>query len=142
MIRVFSASRFLLFTLLAFGLNVQAAEGQKLTKTDVQAYYQALEDHQMTKLEKFYASNIVYEDVATGDVVKGRKQARIFVKSFLESSPGLKVKASHIIVDESSAAVEWLMSGGSGKDAWSVRGASVIEHKNGLMTRISDYWNN
>ncbi|MEH6442679.1 MAG: nuclear transport factor 2 family protein [Oceanospirillaceae bacterium] len=142
MYRVFLSRYLLLLTLLPAAFNAYAVNNQELTKAAVKVYYSALENHDIAKLGSYYAQDITYEDIATGEVIKGRDQALEYVKSFLESSPGLKVKATQVVFDADSASVEWVMSAGSGKDAWSVRGASVINHKNGLMTRVSDYWNN
>ena len=38
------------------------------------------------------------------------------------------------------AAVEWVMSGGTGEEAWSVRGVCVLETREGKISRATDYW--
>ncbi|PVZ68811.1 nuclear transport factor 2 family protein [Pelagibaculum spongiae] len=133
-----------LTTILVFGVmasNTAMAEGS-LTSADVSRYYQALSTHQIDLVGSFYDQNITYEDVATGESTKGNAAAIAFVKKFLEATPGVKVETQKVVVAANFATVEWLMSAGKGKNAWNVRGVSVIEHSNGKMTRVSDYWNN
>lgn len=142
MIRIFLPKFFLLLVLASVICKVPTVLADDITKESIQAYYLALENHNVVKLEKYYANDIIYEDIATGDIIKGRAKTVEFVKAFLKSSPGVKVKATNIIFDTGLASVEWLMSAGSGADAWSVRGATVIEYENSVITRISDYWNN
>ncbi len=120
--------------------SVSFAESPR--KEAIRAYYQALSSNDMKTIVNSYSENITYEDIATGDKVTGRKDAGAFVESFLKGTPGVSIKPSNIIVDGDQASVEWLMSAGKGKDAWSIRGVAIIVYKNGLMSRVSDYWNN
>jgi steroid delta-isomerase-like uncharacterized protein len=118
-----------------------AASADELTETRLEAYYAAWNSGKVEEVMSFFAPDVVYEDVATGDLAKGTEAVRAFAKKFLEGTPGVQVKPTSMLIGPASAAVEWTMSAGTGEEAWSVRGAAVLQHANGLITRATDYWN-
>ena len=89
-----------------------------------------------------YRDDIIYEDIATGDRETGRKNVSAFVDNFLKGTPDVVIKPTSIVLEENLASVEWVMSAGTGANAWSTRGVAIIEYKDGLMYRVTDYWNN
>lgn len=124
------------------GLSLTAAgQAAELTERDIRNYYQAWSDGDVDALMAYFAETIVYEDVATGDLARGRDEVRKFAATFLAETPGVKVTPTRVLVGKDGAAVEWTMGAGEGDDAWSVRGACMLEHANGRITRATDYWN-
>jgi steroid delta-isomerase-like uncharacterized protein len=118
-----------------------AAGAAELTEAHVKAYYAAWSSGKVDTVMTCFAPDIVYEDVATGDLAKGTDAVRAFAKKFLEGTPGVKVEPTSILIGPASAAVEWTMSAGTGEEAWQVRGAAILEHADGRITRATDYWN-
>lgn len=113
----------------------------ELTEKAIKDYYSAWSDANLDNVLSFFADGAIYEDVATGDLSTGKEQIRAFAKKFLEGTPGVKVVPTSVLIGNGSAAVEWTMSAGTGQEAWSVRGAAIIQHHEGYITRATDYWN-
>ncbi len=117
------------------------ASAETLNEARVRAYYQAWSSGDVDQVMPYFASTIVYEDVATGERAAGTAEVRAFAAKFLSSTPGVQVEPGSVLVGPTSAAVEWTMSAGEGEAAWSVRGVAIIDHADGLITRATDYWN-
>ncbi|MBK6659610.1 MAG: nuclear transport factor 2 family protein [Proteobacteria bacterium] len=129
------------FTLsVALFANAQFAAGAGLTDARVRAYYAAWSSGKVEEVMSYFAPDTVYEDVATGELATGTTEVRAFATKFLQSSPGVTVEPTSILVGEHAAAVEWTMKAGTGKDAWSVRGAAILQHRDGQIVRATDYW--
>ena len=137
-----SAPCYILSTVLSLTLSmvVTCASAGELTEERVRAYYAAWSSGNVNEVMTFFTPDVVYEDVATGELAKGAAEVRGFATKFLSESPGVKVEPTSILVGEHSAAVEWTMGAGTGKDAWTVRGVAVLEHRRGQIARATDYW--
>ncbi len=127
----------LALTLLMASACVTAGE---LTEDRVRAYYAAWSSGNVSEVMTFFTPDVVYEDVATGGLAKGAAEVRSFAAKFLDGSPGVNVEPTSVLVGERSAAVEWTMGAGTGKDAWTVRGVAILEHRDGQIARATDYW--
>lgn len=132
-----SMSVVLLVALIA-AAPITAAAG--LTEARVRTYYAAWSSGNVEQLMTFFAPDAVYEDVATGELAKGATEVRAFASKFLQASPGVTVEPTSILIGDQSAAVEWTMKAGTGKDAWTVRGVAMIRHRDGQIVRATDYW--
>ncbi len=130
------ASIFMLPLVLPFA----AAGAAELGEDRVRAYYAAWSSGKVEEVMPYFTSDVVYEDVATGDLAKGPDEVRAFASKFLSSTPGVKIEPTRILIGDRTAAVEWTMSAGSGTDAWSVRGVAILEHRDGQIARATDYW--
>lgn len=116
------------------------ASATELTEARVRAYYAAWSNGQVDEVMTYFAPDAVYEDVATGELASGSSEVRAFAAKFLESTPGVSVAPTSILIGEQSAAVEWTMKAGTGKDAWVVRGVAILQHRDGQISRATDYW--
>lgn len=125
---------------LMLAMVATCASAGELTEQRVRAYYAAWSSGNVNEVMTFFTPDVVYEDVATGELAKGAAEVRGFAAKFLSESSGVKVEPTSILVGEHSAAVEWTMGAGTGKDAWTVRGVAVLEHRKGQITRATDYW--
>ena len=124
-----------------YSLSFAASGTGGIDEAAVEAYYAAWSNHDIKTVVGYFTEDCIYEDVATGDLAQGHDELRAFAKKFLDDTPGVKVVPQSITIGKKRAAVEWLMSGGSGADAWSVRGVAILEIKDGLFSRATDYWN-
>ncbi|MBK6656915.1 MAG: nuclear transport factor 2 family protein [Proteobacteria bacterium] len=120
--------------------NAPFAAATGLTDARVRAYYAAWSSGKVDEVMTYFAPNTVYEDVATGELATGTAEVHAFATKFLQSSPGVSVEPTSILVGEHSAAVEWTMKAGTGKEAWSVRGVAILQHRDGQILRATDYW--
>lgn len=119
-----------------------AVFSEPVKESDIRAYYSALTGNQIDAIRQYFHDDIRYEDVATGDQVSGEKAAVQYVSDFVKENPGIRIEPVTVLTGENHATVEWNMSAGTGADAWSVRGATVIKLKDGEFIQVSDYWNN
>lgn len=138
MIRQLTAS-FIIYCCIALSTN--AAFAGELSEGDLNVYFEAWSAGDVDKIMANFGNEIVYEDVTTGDLSISREEVRAFVRKFLDATPGVKLVPSNMVITNSKAAIEWTMSAGSGDDAWQVRGVSIMQHKNGEIIRVTDYWN-
>lgn len=127
--------------ILALTFFSTTAIASDLSEADVRAYYAAWSKADIDAIINYFHSDCVYEDVATGDLSRGHDELRDFAKKFLDGSPGVTVEPATITIGADRIAVEWLMSGGVGDDAWSVRGVAILEPRGEKIVRATDYWN-
>ena len=103
------------------------------------------------RLLRVFTDDVVYEDVTFGAVNKGQDALRKFATDFFDAFPGnaFEVKSRFVSGDGKWGSVEWLWRGRQTKDvpglpatntAFELRGASVMEFRDGKISRNSDYW--
>ncbi|MEM7291776.1 MAG: nuclear transport factor 2 family protein [Pseudomonadota bacterium] len=134
--KTFSAS-VLCFSLMLVTLQPSAAELDESAFRDI---YDAWSTADIDKLMGYFSDDIVYSDVPMGTRNEGTEAVRAFAMAFFKNYAGVKLLPASITVGTNSAAVEWVMSGGTGDEAWSIPGVCVFEMKDGKITRATDYW--
>jgi steroid delta-isomerase-like uncharacterized protein len=112
-----------------------------VSEESMQSYYAAWTKGDVDAVMAYFTDDIVYADVATGASSSGMTDVRAFVQKFVDNYAGVKLTAASITIGKSSAAVEWVMSGGSGEEAWSVPGVCVFKVVDGRFSSATDYWN-
>ena len=112
-----------------------------ISEGDINSYFEAWSAGDVEKIMSYFGDGIVYEDIPTSTLSTGQDEARAFIQKFLGDTPGLKLIPNNIMLLSNKAAIEWTMSGGTGDDAWEVRGATAMQHENGKINRVTDYWN-
>lgn len=133
------AAKFIFYFCIAFGANPSFAG--ELGEGDINRYFEAWSASDVDKIMSYFGDGIVYEDVTTEELSTGGKEVRAFTQKFLNSTPGVKLIPNNIIISNNKAAIEWVMSAGTGDEAWEIRGVSIMQHENGKITRVTDYWN-
>ena len=112
-----------------------------ITEASVESYYAAWTKGDVDAVMGYFTDDIVYADVATGARSSGTAEVRAFVQKFVDNYAGVKLSAASVTIGKSSAAVEWVMSGGSGEEAWSIPGVCVFKIVDGRFSSATDYWN-
>jgi len=107
----------------------------------MQSYYVAWTKGDVDGVMSYFTDDIVYSDVATGARSSGTTEVRAFVQKFVDNYAGVKLAVASITIGESSAAVEWVMSGGTAEEAWSIPGVCVFKIVDGRFSSATDYWN-
>jgi steroid delta-isomerase-like uncharacterized protein len=93
-----------------------------------------------------YAEDAVYEDVPIGKVCEGRSEIERNNRESVQTAPDLRLEGMSGFVLGSVGAVEWTMAGSmtvEGSDspiAFAVRGASILQLRDGRVSRCTDYW--
>ena len=111
-----------------------------ISKADIEAYYEAWTQQDVDAIMGYFTEDIVYEDVATGKLNTGTEAVRGFVQGFADNYKGVSLVPASVVIGHGGGAVEWVMSGGTGDEAWSIRGACVLDTRDGKISRATDYW--
>jgi ketosteroid isomerase-like protein len=111
-----------------------------LDEAAVRDYFKGWDTADIGKVMSHFTADIVYEDVPKAEIANGTVAVKAFVEQFFIDFSGAKIAVDSVTVGKNGAAAEWTMSGGTGEEAWSVRGASVMEHKEGKISKVTDYW--
>ena len=144
--RVFT-SVILLVTLM---LSAIAMAANSKSKTDLGAalaekWIAAWNSHNPDKMLSLFTDDIVYEDVAFGEVSHGSAELRKFAASEFEGVPDLELKLLGVNIHGGHGTIEWTFSGTdkgvykTGKK-FSVRGVSVIDMRDGKISRNLDFY--
>jgi steroid delta-isomerase-like uncharacterized protein len=105
----------------------------------------AWNSHTPDKLLPLFTDDIFYEDVAFGEVSHGSAELRKFFLSEIEGIPDLELKLVRADIHNGHGTIEWTFSG-TDKDVYktgkkfSVRGVSVIEMRDGKISRNLDFY--
>jgi steroid delta-isomerase-like uncharacterized protein len=127
------------------GSAIQAG-AQTQVLNDVTA---AWNSHDMEKVLPFYTDDIVYEDVASGVIKRGKEELKAFGNDFFAAFPDVNIEVKSAFSSGDWFCTEWVMSGTHKGDLpkvpatgkrFSIRGVSVGELKEGKIKRNSDYY--
>jgi len=103
------------------------------------------------KLLPLFSEDVYYEDVTFAAVSKGKAALREFATGIFGSFADLKFepKSRFVSADGRWGSIEWVFRGRQTKDfpgipatnrPFEVRGATVVEFRDGKIARNSDYW--
>jgi steroid delta-isomerase-like uncharacterized protein len=105
----------------------------------------AWNSHNPDKMLSLFTGDILYEDVAFGEVSHGSAELRKFAASEFEGVPDLELKLLRANIHNGHGTIEWTFSGTdkgvfkTGKK-FSVRGVSVIDTRDGKISRNLDFY--
>jgi steroid delta-isomerase-like uncharacterized protein len=105
----------------------------------------AWNSHDPDKMLPLFTDDVVYEDVAFGEVSHGKAEFRKFAASEFDGVPDLELKLLRGSIHDGHGTVEWMFTGTdkgvykTGKK-FSVRGVSVIDVRDGKVSRSVDYY--
>ena len=107
--------------------------------------------HDVGQIAAFYTDDCIKEDVAVGVATIGKKEMKALISGAFAAMPDLKTELKSSFNSGDWAASEWVMSGTYSNDypgmppatgkSFSVRGATIMELRNGKISHTSDYWN-
>jgi steroid delta-isomerase-like uncharacterized protein len=105
--------------------------------------------HHTEKILALYTDDCVHEDVTFGVVKHGKEELRAFAEGTFAVVPDFTVAVTARCSADTQGLVEWVLSGthhgnlpglpATGK-RFSVRGATIVELREGKIRRCSDYW--
>jgi steroid delta-isomerase-like uncharacterized protein len=105
----------------------------------------AWNSHSPDKMIPLFTADIFYEDVAFGEVSHSSAELRKFAASEFEGVPDLELKLLRANIHGGHGTIEWTFSGtdkgvfNTGKK-FSVRGVSVIDVRDGKISRNLDFY--
>lgn len=128
------------------GVTLAAQQKRKAADSDLmRETFLAWNSHDPDKVISFYTEDAVYEDVAYGEVSRGKAELRKFAAGFFEAVPDLKVEVVSASAHNGRGSLEWVFSGTdkglfkTGKK-FSVRGASLFEMRGGKCSSNRDFY--
>jgi steroid delta-isomerase-like uncharacterized protein len=140
-----------LFGILVISAWVLASAIQAGAQTNsLNDYVAAWNSHDTEKIVSFYTDDIVYEDVALGQIKRGKEELRALDNYYFAAFPDVNFEVKSSFISGDWSASEWVMSGTHKGDMpglpatgkrFSIRGTSVAELKEGKIKRISHYYN-
>ena len=112
----------------------------------------AWNSHDAAKIALFFTEDGVHEDIAVGNLFRGREEIKAGLAPLFSSSPDFKLEQKSFFTSGGWAAQEWVMSGtmtGSIKELgiatsgkqFSVRGSSIANLQGNKILHNTDYWN-
>jgi len=120
------------------------------TELRLREYYAAWGTGDPEKVVAFFDESSVFEDLAFDAKFEGKDGVRTFAQLTYHGAPDFKVEPTQIIVNGSSAAATWIMSGthtgdlpnmpATGKP-FKVRASSIIRIEDGKILEMLDFWN-
>jgi steroid delta-isomerase-like uncharacterized protein len=141
--RVFAAAAVLLLLALtvAASPDVKGASDTAIAEKWIAAW----NSHSPDKMLPLFSDDIVYEDVAFGELSHGKAEVSKFAASEFEAVPDLELKLLRSDIHGGHGTIEWSFSG-TDKDIYktgkkfTVRGVSVIDVRNGKIVRNLDFY--
>ena len=131
-------------------IGCQTAKQRQLQSENMFRNYTATwNTHDIEKMASFFADDCVYENLARGETYRGKEQLKAWAKGAFQAIPDFKLDLTSLFGSEDWLACEWVMTGkltgdlpglpATGK-AFSVRGSSIVQLKDGKIVRNADYW--
>jgi steroid delta-isomerase-like uncharacterized protein len=112
-------------------------------------YFESWNTHDVEKIASFFTVDCVYDNFARGQTYHGKDELKAWVKASFDAIPDFKIDISSLFVSGDLLASEWVMTGTlsgnspelptTGK-SFSVRGATIVQLKDGMIQRNADYW--
>ena len=112
-------------------------------------YYEVWNSHDVERITSFLADEFLYEDVPAGVAHRNKDEFKASWRDFFAACPDFRVEWKTLFVAGDWAGGEWVMSGtqtgdwpilpATGKSV-TLRGAAIIELKDGRIKRNADYW--
>lgn len=115
----------------------------------VDELYAAWSLHQLEKIDAIFTDDVVYEDVASGEVHRGTEAIKQLLRAVYAWAPDYRVTKTSLIVANDTAATEWLSEGiqtgpigdlpASG-NSFRLRGVSFLTFRDGKIASVTDYY--
>ena len=105
--------------------------------------------HDVEKMASYFTDDCVYENLARGQVYRGKDEVKAWAKMSFAAIPDFKLEVTSLFVSGNWLSCEWVMTGTHTGDApdfpatgksFSVRGSAVAELMDGKIKREAIYW--
>ena len=139
------ANRFWLLLLVVVSTCFAGGSDRKPGNTLLDRQFAAWNAHDPEKLASLYTDDVVYEDVAFGQIAHGREELKKMAAGFFIAVPDMNLEIVSFSQHGNEGSVEWVFSGTdvglfkTGKK-FSVRGASRYELRGGKFSSNRDYY--
>lgn len=120
----------------------------------VNELYRAWSTHEVDRIDAIFTDDAVYEDVAGGQVCRGKAEIKDLLRNTLAFAPDLRATLRSLVIAGDTATTEWLIEGTQAAPAraggvgelpatgrrFRLRGASVLVFRGGSIATVTDYY--
>jgi steroid delta-isomerase-like uncharacterized protein len=112
-------------------------------------YCETWNTHDVGKMLSYFTDDCVYENLARQQTYRGKSEVQAWAKASFEAIPDFKLEVRSLFVSGDWLACEWVMTGTpvggipnlpAIPGSFSVRGSTIVQLKNGKISRNTDYW--
>jgi steroid delta-isomerase-like uncharacterized protein len=120
----------------------------------VNELYAAWSLHEPDRIDAIFSDDAVYEDVAGGQVVRGKAEIKNLLRAAFGFAPDFRVTMTSLAIAGDTCTTEWVIEGtqtgpaqvgrlgefaASGR-AFRLRGASILVTRGDRIVRVTDYY--
>jgi len=91
------------------------------------------------KIASFFTDDCMFEDVCVGEVYYSKEELKDRAIAIFASIPDLKLEIKSLFANGDWVGCEWIETGTQNGKRFSVRGASIVELREGKIRRESIY---
>lgn len=116
--------------------------------------YAAWSLHQPDRIDAIFTDDAVYEDVAGGQVRRGKVEIKELFRATLAFAPDFRVTLRSLTIARDTATTEWVIEGTQSAPAsvgsagevpatgrpFRLRGASILVFRDHRIARVTDYY--
>lgn len=124
---------------------MMATSGEKI----IREWNEAWNAHEVERILSYLTDDIVFEDLGGARVMRGKVQMRKWIEETFHAFPDFRTDLTSLFAVGTQAASEWVARGTlkgevfhlkpTGR-SYSVRGASMMELRDGKIKRNTDYY--
>jgi len=105
----------------------------------VHELYDAWSLHQPERIDAIFTADAIYEDVAGGQIVRGKEAIKQLLRAAMKS----------LVIGDDTAATEWVSEGiqtgpvgdlSASGNSFQLRGASILTFRDGKIAKVTDYY--
>lgn len=113
-------------------------------------YVATWSSHDVEKMTSYFTDDCLYENLATGNVYRGKDELKAWALMTFEQFPGFKLEMTTVFVSGNWIGGEWVFTGTHMGDApslpatgktVSIRGSAIAGLVDGKIRREAIYWN-
>jgi steroid delta-isomerase-like uncharacterized protein len=115
----------------------------------VSELYDAWSLHQPERIDTIFTGDAIYEDVAGGQLHRGKDEIKQLLRAAFAWAPDFRVTMISLTIGDDSAATEWISEGiqtgpmgeipASG-NSFRLRGVSILRFRDGQICQVTDYY--
>lgn len=134
------------------GLSVSASPEQ--ARKVVDELYAAWSLHEPDRVDAILTDDAVYEDVASGQIRRGKSEIKDLIRAAFTFAPDFRVTLVSFSFTGDAATTEWIIEGtqsgaaqvgptgelAATDRAFRLRGASILKFQHGRIAQVRDYY--
>ena len=115
----------------------------------VHELYDAWSLHEPERIDAIFTADAIYEDVAGGQIVRGKEAIKQLQRAAYAWAPDFRVAMKSLVIGDDTAATEWVSEGiqtgpvgdlSASGNSFQLRGASILTFRDGKIAKVTDYY--